>query len=66
MSPAKENESHTQESCRPQACPVGALFDMIFNLPGERLDHFRQAKIEVLRGIRGLIDERIETLENVR
>ena len=66
MSPTKENESRAEGSCHSQACPVGVLFDFIFNLPGERLDHFRQSKIEFLRGIQGLIDQRIETLESVR
>jgi hypothetical protein len=65
MSPEKENESHSEESCRSRGCLVGDMLDFIFNLPGEQLDHFRQAKIEFWRGIRNLIDRRIECLESV-
>ncbi|HQO33551.1 MAG TPA: hypothetical protein PLG59_02755, partial [bacterium] len=54
------------ESCRSQSCPIGALFDLLFDLPGESLDQFRQSKIAFLRGVRGMIDRRIESLESVR
>lgn len=30
--------------------------------PGEALDHFRQARVEFLKGVRALIDRRIEEL----
>lgn len=65
MSPEKENESGSEESQRPYGCVVGEMLDFIFNLPGERLDHFRQSKIEFWRGVRDLIDRRIECLEGV-
>lgn len=65
MSPEKENESHAEESSRSRGCPVGELLDLVFNLPGEGLEHFRQSKIEFWRGIRDLIDRRIDSLESV-
>ena len=36
-----------------------------FGLPEEVTDHFRQARIEVLKGIRGMLDHRIERLSRV-
>jgi hypothetical protein len=64
MSPERKGKSRSEESCGPRGCPVGEVIDLIFNLPGERLSHFRQAKIEFWRGIRDLIDQRIDWLEN--
>ena len=36
-----------------------------FGLPEDATEHFRQARIEVLKGVRGLLDHRIETLSRV-
>ena len=66
MNATNEDESRFTESCRSQSCPIGALFDLLFDLPGESLDQFRQSKISFLRGLRGMIDRRIESLESAR
>ena len=48
------------------ACPVGKFFtdlDKIFGKKSKFLDHMSQSRIEFLKGIRTLVDERIEDLE---
>ena len=47
-------------------CPVGKFFadiDKIFGKKSEFAKHMTQSRIEFLKGIRSLVDERIESLE---
>ncbi len=47
-------------------CPVGKFFadiDKIFGKKSEFAKHMTQSRIEFLKGIRCLVDERIENLE---
>lgn len=47
-------------------CPVGKFFtdlDKIFSRKSEFAKHMTQSRIEFLKGIRSLVDERIESLE---
>lgn len=47
-------------------CPVGKFFtdlDKIFGKKSEFTKHMTQSRIEFLKGIRALVDERIENLE---
>jgi len=37
-------------------------YTKVFGLPPDAGEHFRQARIEILKGIRSLIDNRIESL----
>lgn len=50
-------------------CPVGAFFKELNGLFGKRsqfFDHMTQSKVEFLKGIRSLVDERIDNLEKKR
>lgn len=42
--------------------PEQTPFTKVFGLPPNAGEHFRQARIEILKGIRSLLDHRIETL----
>ena len=56
----KKREEHVFE------CPVGKFFadlDKIFGKKSEFTKHLAQSRIEFLKGIRCLVDERIENLE---
>ncbi len=47
-------------------CPVGKFFadiDKIFGKKSEFAKHMTQSRIEFLKGIRSLVDERIDNLE---
>jgi hypothetical protein len=57
--PGKNNR---EEICN---CPVGTFFRDVERTCGEKsnfLDHITQSRIEVLKAIRSLVDERIESL----
>ena len=46
-------------------CPVGAIFKEIERTIGKKsnfLEHITQSRIEVLKAVRSLVDERIENL----
>ena len=48
------------------ACPIGKFFmdlDKVFGKDSEFAKHMTQSRIEFLKAIRSLVDERIETLE---
>ena len=48
------------------ACPVGTFFRELENAFGRRsrfFEHMTQARVEFLKGLRSLIDERIAHLE---
>ena len=71
MSEAKEQEARREEPQRTasheecycmRARQAVSYFARLFEPPGEARRHFREARIEVLKGIRELIDYRIETL----
>ena len=50
-------------------CPVGRLFtdlDKAFGKKSEFSKHMTQSRIEFLKGIRSLVDERIGKLEKMR
>jgi len=50
-------------------CPVGAFFKEINGVFGKRspfYEHMTQSKVEFLKGIRSLVDKRIEHLEKKR
>ncbi len=63
MSPENESECHNDKSRESGSCPMREMFDFVFNLPGEEMEHFRQSKIEFWRGVKSLIDRRIDSLE---
>ena len=47
------------------ACPVGSFLRDIEKICGKKskfVDHMTQSRIEILKGIRSLVDERIEQL----
>jgi len=47
-------------------CPVGEFFrdlEKVFGKKSKFFDHMNQSRIEFLKGIRSLVDERIENLE---
>ena len=47
-------------------CPVGAFFkdiNEVFGKGSKFYQHMTQSKVEFLKGIRSLVDERIENLE---
>jgi len=46
------------EEPKPEQTP----YPKVFGLPPQAGDHFRQARIEFLKGIRSLLDHRIESL----
>ena len=51
-----------EETCN---CPVGAIFKEVERTFGKKsnfLKHITQSRIEVLKAVRSLIDERIENL----
>ncbi|CAB1061921.1 hypothetical protein D1BOALGB6SA_6696 [Olavius sp. associated proteobacterium Delta 1] len=48
-------------------CPVGSFLRDIeksFGRKSKFVDHLTRSRIEILKGIRALVDERIETLDN--
>ena len=50
-------------------CPVGSFFKDIneaFGKGSQFYEHMTQSKVEFLKGIRSLVDERIEHLEKKR
>ena len=50
-------------------CPVGKFFMDLEDFMGKRskfFEHMTQSKVEFLKGIRSLLDERIEHLEKKR
>lgn len=50
-------------------CPVGEFFRDLENIFGKKskfFEHMTQSRIEFLKGIRALVDERIENLEKRR
>jgi hypothetical protein len=57
---AKKREEHICE------CPVGKFFmdlDKVFGRKSEFSKHMTQSRIEFLKGIRSMVDERINDLE---
>lgn len=47
-------------------CPVGKFFldlEKVYGKKTKFFEHLTQSRIEFLKGIRSLVDERIETLE---
>ena len=47
-------------------CPVGKFFtdlDRVFGKKSKFLEHMTQSRIEFLKGIKSLVDERIDDLE---
>jgi hypothetical protein len=56
----KKNQQETT------GCPVGEFFrdiESVFGRKSKFFDHMNQSRIEFLKGIRSLVDERIENLE---
>jgi hypothetical protein len=63
-------------SRRSTAAPIDAICDSIregleqmadfFTPPQSAIDHFRESRIEVLRGVRDILDHRIERLSRRR
>ena len=59
----KKRQEHVFE------CPVGKFFmdlDKVFGRKSEFAKHMNQSRIEFLKGIRSLVDERIDNLEKQR
>ena len=57
---AKENKEEMA------ACPMGKFFtnlDRVFGKKSKFLEHMTQSRIEFLKGIKSLVDGRIEDLE---
>ncbi len=47
-------------------CPVGRFFEDLEGLSGEKsefFDHLNQSRLEFLKAIRTLVDEKIESIE---
>ncbi len=63
MSPKSDAQAEEERTRQTGPCPICEIFDFVFNLPGDDLEHFRQSKIEFWRGIKALIDRRIDSLE---
>ena len=56
------SKNKKEEMCN---CPVGAIFrdvEKTFGKKSNFLNHITQSRIEVLKAIRSLVDERIENL----
>lgn len=56
-------EKHKEEMV---ICPVGRFFSDLEEFFGEKskfFDHLNQSRIEFLKAVRSLVDERIESLE---
>ena len=51
-------------ACKGAGPAISERLHKMFEPPKEAGDHFRQARIEFLKGIRGLLDYRIEKLSN--
>ena len=52
-----------EDMCR---CPVGTFFQDVektFGRKSKFIDHMTQSRIEVLKAVRSLVDERIEELD---
>jgi len=50
-------------------CPVGSFFEDLEKAFGKKspfFEHMTQSKLEFMKGIRSLLDERIENLEKKR
>ena len=61
-----ESTETKQEQPRSESgCGAGTAFSRLSNIfqpPAGAGDHFRQARIEFLKGVRGLVDHQIERL----
>ena len=56
-------EKHKEEKYH---CPVGRFFEDLEGLQGgksEFFDHLNQSRLEFLKAIRSLVDEKIENIE---
>ncbi len=61
----RREEKADEASCRGE-CPFASLASMIgecFNKESEAHKHFTQSRVELLKGIRSLVNKRIEGLE---
>ena len=59
----KKSEQETK------GCPVGSFFEDLEKAFGKKspfFEHMTQSKLEFMKGIRSLLDERIENLEKKR
>ena len=56
------SESASECGCRGKGPEFTRVFTRMFEPPAGAGEHFRQARIEFLKGIRALIDHRIEKL----
>ena len=61
-----EQEQHASECFCMGAGPTFTKFAKAFGPPEAAASHFRQARIEFLKGLRELIDDRIGTLSQTR
>ncbi len=60
---SKEKEQHKEERDE-IVCPVGRFFmEFCFNKNSKFFEHLNRSKLELLKAIRSLIDEKIENLE---
>ena len=56
------SKNSTEEMCN---CPVGTFFKDVERTFGKKssfIDHMTQSRIEILKGIRSLVDERVNSL----
>ena len=64
-----KSESREQKAEEPRCqsgCPVAFLVSMIgdcFDKESQAHKHFAQSRVELLKGVRALVDKRIEALE---
>ena len=61
--PMTTEKTTGEDMCR---CPVGTFFQDVENIFGRKskfIDHMTRSRIEVLKAVRSLVDERIEDLD---
>lgn len=62
----KDKETRESKGEKDLSCPVAALFSELQDLVGMKssfFKHLNQSRIEFLKALRSLLDERIESLE---
>jgi hypothetical protein len=68
MTESHESEIKAEQECgcRGKGPEFTRVFTRMFEPPAGAREHFRQARIEFLKGIRSLIDHRIEQLSRAQ
>lgn len=59
-------KAKSEEKAQTALCPVGRFFADLEKAPGKDsafFEHMKKSRVEFLKGIRSLVDERIEAIE---